>query len=321
MIEIYYKTDAGRIKSNNEDSIVVLRLNRGNSSENIDVSIFLVADGAGGHATGEIASYLANRTLATYLVSNILYPPNADKEDIVKLLSDGITYANKSVINYVKKNPASEGMGTTIVAAVVCGKKMVIGHVGDSRAYRIYNDSIVQLTKDHSLIQDLIDNGKITKEEARIHPKKNVIFRAIGANNDIEADIQTIYLYQDDIILLCSDGLTDMLTDSEIKNIVVNGNDTLQEKCNKLVDSANKAGGNDNISVVLFKVNNIPSRKDILGKDTYIDTSPSSQFMPKKDDILNKDTIIMESESHAIGINIRLGKYLDKFTKRLSRSS
>jgi protein phosphatase len=168
-------------------------------------------------------------------------------------------------------NPQHKGMGTTITAALIQGNQVSIGHVGDTRAY-IINTSISQITTDHSLVQELVDNGELTKEEARVHPQKHIITRAVGIYEDVEVDTATEYIYGDDYLLLCCDGLTDMVPDEEIYTIITEHDDP-QTICDILVETANAYGGFDNISVIVAQFDELKKKKDVLSDETHVKKS------------------------------------------------
>ncbi|MBN2852591.1 MAG: Stp1/IreP family PP2C-type Ser/Thr phosphatase [Clostridia bacterium] len=236
-MEFSAKTDIGNIKDNNEDSFITI------SNEN--VSIFAVADGMGGHDFGEEASHIA-----------VTYIKESDKdslcqETIKDYITDIFNKINEKIhLTGLMKNSVL-GMGTTLTMAVIMKNHMFIGHVGDSRLYLI-NQTIRQLTKDHSYVEELIDKGMITEKEAKTHPKKNIITRALGTAKRIAVDIIEQPLNDKDILLICSDGLSNMLEDSEIKEIVDVG-DSLDITNEKMIKIAKERGGYDNITVITVK--------------------------------------------------------------------
>jgi len=248
-MEVAYRSDIGKIRDLDEDSILVIRIDSVYSSIRQERALFILADGMGGHNAGEVASSLAVRKIAEYLFPTLISLADVDWS---LALRSGIKEVNKSVIDYGIKNPEFQGMGTTLVVAILIDRKLYVGNIGDSRLYLINGNrkEIRQVTKDHSLVQKLVDNGKITKEEARDHPQKNIITRAIGCFPEVEADTFELDLERDDIILLCCDGLTDVVDDDEIKEIVLRNKD-IQKVCDELIKAANDRGGPDNISVIL----------------------------------------------------------------------
>lgn len=232
----------GNVRLNNEDSIY--------SSKNKD--LFIIADGMGGHNGGEIASKAAINK-SKYFVKNKFENYDKTEKGILSLICDAISYANSYILTLAKKDESLIGMGTTIIIMIIHENIAYIGHVGDSRVYHI-NDSIKQITADHSLAEELFRIGTITREEALNYPQKNIITRALGCNQKIEVDTHVIKIKENDSILLCTDGLNNMASDDDIFNIINNNN--VPNKCVKeLVDHANNSGGADNVSVILIKNN------------------------------------------------------------------
>lgn len=250
-MKVAYRSDIGKVRDLDEDSILVIRIGSVYSSMQQERALFILADGMGGHNAGEVASSLAVRKIAEYLFPTLI--SLADVDWFLALRS-GTEEANKSVLDYNIKNPEFQGMGTTLVVAILIDRKLYVGNIGDSRLYLINGNrkEIRQITKDHSFVQKLVDNGKITKEEARFHPQKSIITGAIGCFPEVEVDTFELDLEKDDIILLCCDGLTDVVNDDEIKEIVFRNKD-IQKACDELIKTANDKGGPDNISVILAK--------------------------------------------------------------------
>ena len=214
-----------------------------------DKKIFLLADGMGGANAGEIASKTAIETCRKYFEDNIDKVSN-DPYDIRELIMRSILEANKKVIELSNTNPEYKGMGTTLIIVYILKNKVYIGHVGDSRVYRIRRNIIRQLTSDHSFVQELLNSGMITKQEAKNHPRKNVLTKVIGYEKNIQPDIITKGFVKDDVILICSDGLSNMVDKSSIYDIVVKNVLDVRNMTKELVDEANNAGGLDNISVI-----------------------------------------------------------------------
>ncbi len=227
------KTDAGRVRRRNEDSLVV------------EPPLFVVADGMGGAQAGEVASRLAAAAFREYHAADDLGP-----EERVQAI---IQEANRRIYERARSDAGASGMGTTVTAALVTGGEVVVGHVGDSRAYRIRDGRLEQLTEDHSLVADLVRSGRLSPEEAGEHPQRSVITRALGT--DPEVDVDTLVLRPDpgDLFLLCSDGLPTMVGDEEIVRTIERAK-TLEDAARDLVRAANSGGGEDNITVVLFRV-------------------------------------------------------------------
>lgn len=242
------KTDTGRVRSNNEDAFYFPQ------GKNDSPPLFIVADGMGGHQGGEIASQIAVEEVSSYITSNFS-SNNLCKNQLKTLLKTSLERANKKIFDLSRENPDWAGMGTTLTLALFWDRVLYIGHVGDSRAYRIRNNHIEQLTTDHSLVQELVEQGRLTKEEIKTHPMKNVITRAIGTDEDLEPDFLEFNLEDDDIIILCSDGLSNLIDDENIKSIVCNFSP--EESTEKLIEKANILGGEDNITVGVIKVGKV----------------------------------------------------------------
>jgi protein phosphatase len=225
------RTDAGRKRRRNEDAFVV------------DPPLFAVADGMGGAQAGEVASRLAAAAFREFHEADAL-EPEARLQAIIQ-------EANRRIFERAQSDTAASGMGTTVTAALVGEAGVVIGHVGDSRAYRIRRGDLEQLTQDHSLVGDLMRSGRLTPEEADTHPQRSVITRALGTDPEVDVDTFTVDVADGDLFLICSDGLSTMVADDEILGIVANA-DGLESAGKALVKAANRRGGDDNITVVLF---------------------------------------------------------------------
>ncbi|MFA9431648.1 Stp1/IreP family PP2C-type Ser/Thr phosphatase [Egicoccus sp. AB-alg2] len=228
-------TDVGRVREGNEDSFLVAE------------SVFAVADGMGGHLAGEIASATALGPVEA-LDGKVF----ADADDADEALRRAIVEANEIVSRMAEEEPAYRGMGTTLTAAMLEGRRLHVAHVGDSRAYLLRDDKFSQLTDDHTLVQHLIDAGQITRREAASHPQRSIITRAIGVARDVEVDSMTIDVEPGDQVLLCSDGLTGVLEDEEIAEELRSGEDP-EHVIQRLIQAANARGGPDNITLVLLR--------------------------------------------------------------------
>lgn len=224
-------TDIGRVRSHNEDSIL------------IDPPLFAVADGLGGHEAGEVASGIAVDALAEAA------PRHADP----KALGRAVRSANRAVIRAAREGLGRAGMGTTLTAAVVEGNRIAVAHVGDSRAYLLHSEGLERITADHSMVADMIRQGTLTEEESRVHPNRSVITRALGSDPNMVADTFEVDVENGDRLLLCSDGLTGMLTDDRIAEILDGYRDP-EVAVRMLLDEANEAGGHDNISIVVVDI-------------------------------------------------------------------
>jgi len=236
-------------RSHNEDSLKVYR----------DENLFIVADGMGGHASGEVASQLSVETLteffrATAEDEEITWPYKLDKgrRYAENRVVTGIKLSNRRIFESAARDAKLKGMGTTIVVTYFTEDQCYVGHVGDSRVYRYRDGELVQLTEDHSLLNDYIKMRQLTPEEIEAFPHKNVIVRALGMKETVQVDIMNEPSISGDVYLLCSDGLSGMVTDPQMADIL-SMDGSLDEKCEQLIDSANKAGGTDNITVILVR--------------------------------------------------------------------
>ena len=236
-MDTYCITDIGKRRSMNEDCVYASDQPVGNLP-----NLLIVADGMGGHNAGELASRFTVESIVDYI-------GKAAEDRPIPLLSYAIHHANENVIEKAKTDKSLEGMGTTVVAATIQGSYLYVANVGDSRLYLI-DKNITQITRDHSLVEEMIRVGELKREEARTHPDRNVITRAIGVKEPVRIDFFDMKLEKGDIILLCSDGLTNMVEDRDILKIVKKSG-SLKEAAGRLVTESNKNGGKDNISVVL----------------------------------------------------------------------
>lgn len=237
----FYMTDTGKVREHNEDNVIILH------NEN-DEYILAVADGMGGHRAGEVASEIViNHLTEQFYALDTL----GDKDSAIDFLRDIVVDMNNKIFDYTKENPDSKGMGTTFVCAIKTRDYLLYGNVGDSSGYVIKNKKMHKVTKDHTLVNLLVSTGKLSEEEAKYHPRKNVLMRALGANNPIEIDIFDVENTATGI-LLCSDGLTNMLTDEQIEKVLAEEDD-VEVAVDKLVRKSNARGGKDNISIAYLK--------------------------------------------------------------------
>jgi protein phosphatase len=243
-------TDVGMRRDHNEDSYCT----------NADHQLYIVCDGMGGHAAGEVASRIAVETVekftsATGNDADITWPFEYDENLSLNAnrIRTAIRLANQNLIAHIQERKEYKGMGTTIVCSIVNGADASFGHVGDSRIYLIRKGEIRQLTRDHSWIDEQIKQGILTLEEARKHPLRNVITRALGSKDDVVVDVMDTRLEDEDILLLCSDGLTGMLEDREILQVVDAHKADLAAACKALIENANAHGGDDNVTAVLLR--------------------------------------------------------------------
>lgn len=237
-------TDIGKKRENNEDYIYV-------PGAEESMKLFILADGMGGANAGEKASSLAAKTARDYVRNNFIKIERT-KENLEKLIYDSIIEANKVVYTLAQQDKKYKGMGTTLIVVLIYRGKIYIGHIGDSRVYRARQNIFRQLTKDHSYVQNLVKQGEITVEEAKNHPQKNVLIKVLGCEEKISPDIITKGVVKGDIILMCSDGLTNMVDDKYIYEIIMKNIFDVKVACKKLIDSANRNGGLDNVSAILI---------------------------------------------------------------------
>ena len=242
MIKAYAKSDVGKVREMNQDSFYI-------SNSLDEVQLYMLADGMGGYNGGEIASKLAIQTAKSYIENNFKEVPK-DRDSIIQLLGSSMEYANMVVYEKSKENPELEGMGTTLEICLIYNNKVYIGHIGDSRIYRIRKEIIRKLTQDHSYVQKLVKDGTITKEEAEHHPQKNMLMKALGCNAFIEPDVMVKGFLKDDILVISSDGLTNLVKQEEIYKIAKKD---FEHAPKEFVKLANDRGGYDNITVIVIK--------------------------------------------------------------------
>lgn len=233
-------SDKGNRRQLNQDVVYSSELPVGNLP-----NLFIIADGMGGHKAGDFASRFAVDTICREVEHSAGRSPE-------EILQSAINVANTGIFELSNENRDLEGMGTTVVAAVVYGDCLKVGNVGDSRLYIVNGKNIRQITTDHSLVEEMIRIGGLDRESARTHPNKNIITRAVGVTSAVAADFYEVRLQEGDIILLCSDGLSNMLEDEEIR-MIVNAQRDIMEKAEALVRAANQNGGRDNISLILIE--------------------------------------------------------------------
>src|SRR3954454_8041880 len=226
-------SDTGRRRRRNEDNYVVAP------------PLFAVADGMGGAQAGEVASRLA---------ASVLEGGDSDRLDGPQRIDALIQEANRRIYERASTDPAASGMGTTMTVALVDGMTVAIGHVGDSRAYLVRGEHMEQLTEDHSLVNELLKSGRLSEEEAHVHPQRSVITRAVGTDPDVDVDGFTIEAEDGDVFLICSDGLSDMVEDEEILELVLANRNDLDKAVKALVAAANRGGGEDNITALAFRI-------------------------------------------------------------------
>ena len=227
----------GQVRGENEDCLV--------TKPNLGIAV--IADGMGGHQAGEVASRMA----VDLITSHFETPPDAATPPDGNTIARAIQLANTAIFDAANTRPDYQGMGSTVVVALFSGDHLFIGHVGDSRMYRLRNHTLTQLTKDHSVVQELVNRGLFTPEEARQSMAKNLVTRALGTDSVIDVEITDTIAHPGDTFLLCSDGLTDVVSDSQISEILDTAGTNINAAASRLVECANAQGGPDNISVVL----------------------------------------------------------------------
>ena len=230
-------TDTGRIRDHNEDSVIIVR------NQNNDY-LLAVADGMGGHSAGEVASSIAISYLGKHFQESFV---NLDKEQAIEWLQASVTEINRLIFSYVDNHPESKGMGSTLVVAINTKDYVLFGNIGDSSGLVMKDNKLHKITYDHTLVNLLVTAGELTKEEAKDHPKKNVLMKALGANTNIDMDIFDCDT-EIEGIFLCSDGLTNMLEEEQIERVLLSDL-TIEDKVIKLIKKANNRGGPDNISI------------------------------------------------------------------------
>ena len=242
MIKAYAKSDIGKVREINQDAYYI--------SDSLDqVQLYMLADGMGGYNGGEIASKLAIQSAKSYIENNFK-EIEKDRESIIQLVGSSMEYANMVVYEKSKESKELEGMGTTLEICLIYNNKVYIGHVGDSRIYRIRKEFMRKLTQDHSYVQKLVKDGTITKEEAMHHPQKNMLMKALGCNAFVEPDVMVKGFLKEDILIMCSDGLTNLVSQEEIFK---EAKKDIEQAPKELVEKANNNGGYDNITVVIIK--------------------------------------------------------------------
>jgi PPM family protein phosphatase len=249
-LQIVSATDSGKVRSHNEDFV----------SHETDIGLVVLADGMGGYNAGEVASGMAARIVVEGVghawrdASKRRWRDGETTELANKLIADQVERANWAIFEKAQNEPQCAGMGTTLVVGLFHDNQLTVGHIGDSRLYRLRGETLEQITKDHSLLQEQLDGGMITREEARQSRNKNLLTRAVGIDPKVEAEIHTYSVEPSDVYVLCSDGLNDMVDDEEIRLTLLALGANLPLAAGQLVQSANDSGGRDNISVILINV-------------------------------------------------------------------
>jgi len=239
-----YMTDSGRVRSHNEDSVTILKNASGEH-------LLIVADGMGGHRKGEVASSIAVSRIGKRFNDTTSI---GTKLDAVNWLNDNINEINREILDYGENHQDSKGLGTTIVVALLTKNYLIFGNIGDSSGYVLKNNKLHKVTKAHTLVNLLVEAGNLTEDEAKTHPKKNILMKALGVSEKCELDIFDVDI-ESDAILLCSDGLTNMLSDEQIEKVLIDEELDEEEKVDKLIKKCNARGGNDNISIAYLNRN------------------------------------------------------------------
>ena len=239
---VFANTDIGMSRNMNQDYYYI-------SNQDDDLSIFILADGMGGYNGGEIASKIAVESARKYIEEKADDLQNNEKK-IIDVLKSATAYANNTVYEITKENKNLEEMGTTLEICLIYNNKIYISHIGDSRVYSIIGEKIERLTTDHSYVEKLVKDGTITREEAENHPKKHVLIKALGCVPEIEPDIIERKFEKNEILVICSDGLTNMLKDDKIRDVVINN---IEDPEKELIKEANLAGGYDNITAIIIR--------------------------------------------------------------------
>lgn len=247
-LEIAALTHPGQVRANNEDSIATVP----------ELGVVVLADGMGGHQAGEVASGLAVDLISRHMDHALKLDGQTAATDYsheAHSIVEAIRLANSAIFEASQQRPECAGMGSTVVAAAFYGDKVAIAHVGDSRLYRLRDNELEQITLDHSVVQELLSRGLITPEEAHTAYNKNLVTKALGVDANVEPDINEIKAEAGDIYLLCSDGLNDVLTDTQIRDMLVQDNSSLDALAQRMVDEVNSRGAPDNVSIILIRTN------------------------------------------------------------------
>ena len=260
-VSVFAKTDVGRTRDHNEDSFIVADLSRNNASLHPEVrdhevgpkgTLLMVADGMGGAASGEVASDMTIKTVLSHLMTEWMNDSESTPQQFAYRLKEAVEKANQQIHQYAKDHPENRGMGTTTTAVGILGGHVYLSQVGDSRCYLVRGGAAIQLTKDQSLMQRLVDAGELTEEEAEKSERRNIILQALGPDAKVRVDLTHQDVRKGDAVMLCSDGLSGQVKKDEIARIVSSGKD-LVDICGELIELANQRGGPDNITVIVAR--------------------------------------------------------------------
>jgi PPM family protein phosphatase len=248
-IKVVRQTDVGLLREHNEDAV----------ASDLSIGLLVLADGMGGYKAGEVASEIAVLMIAAEITEAMQNNPGkfsltSNLLPESQMLMSAIEKTNATIYQISQDQPQCAGMGATLVAGIFADNKFVVGHIGDSRAYRLRGETLTQLTEDHSLVQEQINAGLITQEQAKLSNNKNLVTRALGIDPEVELELQEFDAEVSDIYLLCSDGLSDLVNDEEITQILLEANGNIGNAAQDLIDAANENGGTDNISVIIAKI-------------------------------------------------------------------
>ncbi len=243
----------GKQRDHNEDALFTLTTTLSSETNNLPFGLYIIADGMGGHQHGEVASGIAVRSMANYIIKKLYTPllslkPSSPEESLIEIMQEGVQDAHRAITRQVP------GGGTTLTAVLILGNQLTVAHVGDSRAYLVGNNGHMEpLTRDHSLVKRLVELGQITMDEAAVHPQRNVLYRALGQGEPFDPDVSSIRMPENCFLMLCSDGLWSVVNDQDIQRIIMETTSP-DQACQNLVDAANAAGGPDNISAILIRL-------------------------------------------------------------------
>jgi protein phosphatase len=280
-VSVFGKTDLGRTREHNEDTFLVADLSTGNASLHPEVrlhevgprgSLFMVADGMGGAAAGELASAMAADLIYRHMATVWAADEDASPERFASRMKEAVELANQQIYSYAREHPEVRGMGTTVTAAGVNGDELYLAQIGDSRAYLVRNGEAIQLTKDQSLMQRLVDAGELTEEEAEQSERRNIILQALGPDPRVKVDLTHQTIRRGDTLIICSDGLSGLVRREELPAVVAKQTE-LADLCSALIDLANERGGPDNITVVAAHFEGdglpVPSEAEDVGYAVY----------------------------------------------------
>jgi protein phosphatase len=293
-LSVFAKSDLGRTRDHNEDCFIVADLTAQRASLQPEVrdhdvgpkgSLLMVADGMGGAAAGEVASDMATKAVFEHLTRDWAQDTENTPQRFAYRLKEAVELANQRIHAYAKEHPELKGMGTTTTAVGILGGHLYLTQVGDSRAYLVRSGAAVQLTKDQSLMQRLVDAGELTEEEAEKSERKNIILQALGPDPRVRVDLTHQEARKGDVVVLCSDGLSGQVKKDEIASVVSGAHD-LADACSKLIDLANERGGPDNITVIIARLNGDglpdPAGDETVGHEVYplLDTESTTEPVP-----------------------------------------